>query len=103
ILNQGNGLWTSLTITPSGNRTIQGSISGKLIDLNGSDHVTIDGLNDGINSLTISNSGTSASCATIRLINDAQYNAIKNCTVKGSSAGTNTGVIYFGTANAVSL
>src|SRR5262249_2679716 len=102
-LNQGSGLWTSVTITPSGNRTIQGSISTRLVELNGADHVTIDGLNDGINSLTINNTSSNASMGTIRLINDAQYNVIRNCTVKGSPSSAGAGVISFSTANATTL
>ena len=54
VLNQSVGPWTSLSIQPSGGaaRTISGSIAGHLIDLNGADNVTIDGLNTGGNSLT---------------------------------------------------
>ncbi|HYV92820.1 MAG TPA: T9SS type A sorting domain-containing protein [Chitinophagales bacterium] len=103
ILNQSTGLWTSLTITPSGIRTIQGNIATRLVDLNGADRVTIDGLNDGTNSLTIDNTNGTASTGTVRLYNDAQFNIIRNCTLKGSSSATTAGVIYFGVANAVSL
>jgi len=103
LLSQSSGMWASVTITPSGNRTIQGNIGTKLLDLNGADHVTIDGLNDGTNSLTINNTNDTASNGTIRLVNDAQFNIIRNCTVKGSSAAVNAAVIFFGQANAVSL
>src|SRR5438477_2461820 len=41
VLNQPTGAWTSLTISPSGTRTISGTIAGNLIDFNGADNVTI--------------------------------------------------------------
>ena len=92
------GLWTSLTINPSGIRTISGLVDGKpLIDLNGADNVTIDGLNSGGNSLTITNTSTSntAGTSTIRFINDASTNTIKNCTLKGSSTDPAGGILLF--------
>jgi hypothetical protein len=72
------GTWTSLTITPSGARTIAASTTAgrSLIYLNGADNVTINGLNTGGNSLTISNTTASATAgtSTIRFINDASNN-----------------------------
>ena len=92
VLNaSGVGLanYTLVLITPTGVRTISGAIvaGSPLIDLNGADNVTIDGLNSGGNSLTISNTTASAtaSTSTIRLINGAQNNTITRCTVLGSS------------------
>lgn len=95
--------WTSLTISPSGGgpRTVTGAIVGHLIDLNGADNVTIDGLNTGGNSLTISNTDTSSSASTIRFTADASNNTVTNCTVlgsTGSSLSSGFGVIYFGSA-----
>ena len=84
--------WTSLTITPSGARTVSGAIAAgnPLINLNGADDVTIDGLNSAGNSLTISNTTTSATAgtSTIRFIGGATNNAIQNCTILGSSSST---------------
>ena len=97
------GAWTTLTINPSGARTISGTISAKpIIDLNGADNVTIDGLNTSGNSLTISNtnSGTTSNTCTIRFIADATNNTITNCTILGSFSGTlatNGGNIFFST------
>ena len=75
-------------------RTISGAIvaGSPLIDLNGADNVTIDGLNSGGNSLTISNTTASATAgtSTIRLINGAQNNTITRCTVLGSSTASTT-------------
>ncbi|MEI6139630.1 MAG: hypothetical protein WCP85_10220, partial [Mariniphaga sp.] len=98
------GMWTSLTINPSGARTISGSPALPLIDLNGADNVSIDGLNSGGNSLTISNTSTSATAgtSTIRFINDASNNTIENCTLTGSEMVVNSptsgsGIIFFST------
>ena len=56
--------WSSLLINPSGTRTISGSVALPLIDLAGADNVTMNGLNSGANSLTISNLCTSATSGT---------------------------------------
>ena len=88
--------WTSLTISPSGGaaRTVSGAITGHLIDLNGTQNVTVNGLNTGGNSLNISNIGIGAS-STIRLAADASNNTVTNCTLEGST--TVFGVVYLGT------
>ena len=90
----GAASYTSVHVQPTGARTISGAIvaGSPLIDLNGADFVTIDGLNTGGNSLTISNTTASAtaSTSTIRLINGAQNNTITNCSVQGSSTASTT-------------
>ncbi|HEX8734050.1 MAG TPA: Calx-beta domain-containing protein [Pyrinomonadaceae bacterium] len=92
-LNQNAGV-TSVTISPAGGaaRTISGAIAAgsPLINLNGADFVTIDGLNTGGNSLTISNTtiGTTAGTSTIRFIADASNNTVTNTTILGSSTST---------------
>ncbi|MEI6141169.1 MAG: T9SS type A sorting domain-containing protein [Mariniphaga sp.] len=98
------GMWTSLKIIPSGVRTISGSPAAPLINFNGADNVTIDGLNSGGNSLTISNISDSdaAGTSTIRFINDASNNTIQNCTLKGAesvlnSPTTGSGIVLFST------
>ncbi len=101
ILNasgSGSASYTSITINPTGGapRTITGSITGPLIQFNGANNVTIDGLNTGGNSLTISNTATGAS-STIMYIYDASANTVQNCTALGST--TSYGVIYFSTGN----
>lgn len=95
-LTGASGMWTSLLIQPNGARTVSGSAAKPLIDLNGADNVTIDGLNSGGNSLVISNSSTSSTSgtSTIRLVNDATYNSIRNCTITGS--GTTSGLSNYG-------
>lgn len=90
--------YTSVVINPSGNRLVQGSAGAQMLDINGADFVTIDGLNSGGNSLIIDNTNAAATNGTIRFINDAQNNVVRNCTIKGSSIATNAGVIFFSSA-----
>ena len=72
---------------------IRPAAASPLIDLNGADNVTIDGLSGGGNSLTISNTtvGATAGTSTIRLIGGATNNTVKRCNIQGSSTGA-TGV-----------
>ena len=109
ILNasgSGAASYTSIVISPSGGaaRTITGAATAgfPLIDFNGADNVTVDGLNTGSNSLTISNTTVSATSitSTIRFIGGATGNTITNCNVRGSgtmSVATNGAVIFFST------
>jgi hypothetical protein len=80
----------ALLMLPSGARTISGTLVAPLIDLNGADCVTIDGVRTGGNSLTISNTSTSnsAGTSTIRFINGAQNDTVTNCTLRGSALNT---------------
>jgi hypothetical protein len=103
----GSSSYTSVTISPAGGsaRTISGAITSgsPLIDLAGADNVTIDGLNIGGNSLTLSNTTVSptSNTSTIRFTADATNNTITNTAVLGSSTaalGTLTGNIIFGSA-----
>ena len=95
----------TLTIQPSGGaaRTISGTVAGApMINFNGADRVTIDGLNTGGNSLTISNLSTSATAgtSTIQFIADATNNTITNCSILGSTTAplaTNGGNIFIST------
>ena len=90
ILNasgSGAASYTSIVISPSGGaaRTISGAATAgvPLIDMNGADNVTFNGLNTGGNSLTISNTTVSATSitSTIRFIGGATNNTITNCNV----------------------
>jgi len=99
--SSGNGTgsnYTSITIQPSGGaaRTISASIAGYVINLNGADNVTIDGLNTGGNSLTLSNSSTGIA-GVIKFINDATNNVITSCTLSGSTNSAVDGVVNFST------
>ncbi len=89
----GSASYTSISIKPGGGaaRSVSFGLSNQvLIDLNGADNVTIDGLNSGGNSLLLSNTSiaTSTGTGTIRMYNDASNNKITRCTVLGNSAGS---------------
>lgn len=102
----GAASYTTISIQPSGGapRTITGAATAglPLIDFNGADNVTFNGLNTGGNSLTISNTTVSATSvtSTIRFIGGATNNTITNCNVQGSgtmAVATNGAVIFFST------
>ena len=89
----GSASYSTITISPTGGaaRTISGAITAgsPLIDLNGADNVTIDGLNSGGNALTLSNTTASATAgtSTMRFINGATGNTITNALIQGSFSG----------------
>lgn len=98
--------WNSLTLIPSGNRTVSGTTgyNTPLITLNGADNVVIDGLNSEGHSLTFSNSNEVIyyEGITLSLKNDASNNAVKRCSILGSglmSLYYDPAVIFFGTGN----
>ena len=102
----GSASYTSITMAPAGGaaRTILGATTpgNPMIDLNGVDNVTINGLNTGGNSLTIQNTTVSATSgtATIRFIGGATNNTITNANIQGSgtmSVATNGATIFFST------
>lgn len=102
----GAASYTTITIAPAGGapRTISGAIAAgsPLVDFNGADNVTIDGLNTGGNSLTIANTTVSATSgtSTIRFIGGATSNVVTNSNIQGSSSAsvaTNGGTIFFST------
>lgn len=103
----GSASYSSIIIRPVGgvSRTITAATTPgqPMIDLNGADNVTIDGLNSGGNSLTITNTTVSVTSgtSTIRFINDATSNLLTNLNILGSSTmptTTNGGTIFFSTA-----
>lgn len=97
----GSSSYTSILIKPTGGglKTIAGSLAGPLIDFNGADNVTIDGLDPSNDSLLLVNqsTGTNAANSTIRLINGACNNKIQNCGVFGGSPSTTSGTIFIST------
>lgn len=102
----GAASYTSITISPAGgaSRTISGATTAgnPMIDFNGADNVTINGLNTGGNSLTIANTTASATSgtSTVRFIGGATGNTITNSNIQGSvssSVATNGAVIFFST------
>ena len=91
--------WTTLTINPNGGaiRNVSGTNNGPLIDLNGADNVTINGLNSGGNALNLTNLSAGTSASTIRFINDATNNTITNFNILGSCTGAASGTVFFST------
>ena len=85
--------------------SISGTLSSPLIDLSGADKVTIDGRVNATGStidLTIVNTSTNAAAATIRFINDATYNRVQYCTLKGAGLGfTSPGTLSFSTGSSL--
>ncbi len=93
--------WISLTIKPSGARSVQQTLTSPLFTFNGADNVTIDGLNSSGNSLIIQNlsTATTAGTSTIKLYNDASNNTFTRCSILGASRTpltTEGGNIVFG-------
>jgi hypothetical protein len=92
------GTWTSLNIYPTGTGyTISGNIAGPLISLNGADNVTIDGRVNQIGAKDLTISNTNSSGYTIFFINDATYDTIEYCDIKGVNTSISAGTIYFST------
>ena len=106
VLTTANTNWTSVNIYPTNSGLIiSGNLAAPLIDLDGSDNVTIDGRVNASGSakdLTIVNTSSSstAGTSTIRFINTAQNDTVAFCNVKGSSMATTSGIVYFATATA---
>ncbi len=95
---------TTGVVSSTGTTLIFGKTLTRAIVFNGADFVTIDGVSrTGDTQLTIMNPNHILA-STILFQNDATYNVIKNCTIKGANItgtsapgnGTN-GVIYFST------
>ncbi len=72
--------------------------------MNGADNVTIDGLNDGTNTLTFTNLNTGgAGTSTIRMYNNAITNTVQNCNIEGSTLSTTDGVVTLGSGTNTTL
>ncbi len=81
----------TLTIRPSGQSSIHGSLDAPLIAFDGARYVTIDGVaadHTAPARLIIANAATGSSANAIRFVNGAQHNAVTNCTVRGASQAT---------------
>jgi hypothetical protein len=77
------GNW-NLTIKPVSQCSIIGNNSTALINIKSINRLTIDGsASDTTKDLVIYNSSIASGPSTIRLINGASYNTIKNCIIKG--------------------
>lgn len=103
-----NFTWASVTVTATATVTVQGSIVGAIVKLNGADNVTFDGRISGTGrNITIQNNSTSGSTAAIWLAsviagNGATNNTIRNLELAcGATQNTLTvstfGIIMSGT------
>ncbi len=98
----GSASYSSILIQPSGQRSITGNLANlPLIDLNGADNVTINGLDNGTDALTLVNQATSTTTpiSTIRFVNGAQNNLIQNCIILGAGGSLTSGTVLFHTSN----
>lgn len=98
--NGGASSTNTITIKPAAGVTssIIGANATAIFDLSGAKFVIIDGsnaVNGTTQDLTIRNTNTSG--ATIRFINDAVNNTVKNTIVEGVSTSTTNGVVFFST------
>jgi len=97
----GSSNYSSIKITPNGGstRVVSGAITSglPLIDLNGADNVTINGLAINGDSLSIVNTTSSSTTgtSTIRFIAGATNNLVTNCSILGSTISTSSGVVFF--------
>ncbi len=95
----GSSNYASVIIYPTAACTISTSGNWAAIDLNGADHVTIDGrinMTGTTNSLSITGTNTGNGAAAIRLVNSSENNTIRYCNLSGSSASSAMGVVSFG-------
>jgi len=101
---QGGAAYSGMAIKPlaGSTATITGNLAAPLIDLNGADNVTIDGVNGTGSALTIINTSTANTpdVSTLRYINDASNNFLQNTMLLGSSTTGTAGIIFFSTAAA---
>ncbi|MCU0421365.1 MAG: T9SS type A sorting domain-containing protein [Bacteroidia bacterium] len=99
LVGSGTGAasYRTILITPTGGatRVITGNFNGPLIELNGADSITINGLNTGGNNLVLQNTNIGSLATVLQLSADAQANNCIQTTFKGSGVGTSIGVITF--------
>lgn len=101
----GAASFSSVIIAPAGGaaRTISGNLAAPLVEFNGADNVTVNGINAGGNTLTIANSSTSSTggTSTVLFVNDAAGDSVQNAAILGSATGTNTATVIYGTTNGI--
>jgi hypothetical protein len=95
----GSANYTTVLVIPAGGtaKNINGNINGPLIELNGADAITINGLNTGGNALTLSNESIAAgtNISTIYLHAGANNNSILNTTILGAGSNAAAGTVLF--------
>jgi parallel beta-helix repeat protein len=96
----GSNAANTVTVRPATGATglsITGDNSTTIIDLNGATYVVIDGRPGGTGAsqeLTIINSNTAG--ITVRYINDAANNTVRNSILEGTNSSATSGVVVFG-------
>jgi hypothetical protein len=86
------GVFSSCVIKPSGARTVTANINAAVIRLNGTNSVTIDGLNTAGNSLTLVNPNAGTNANGVEFVNGATNNTVRNVTCVGlGAAGASSG------------
>ncbi len=97
--HDGWSFYTKISIYPSAPGVIiSGSLASPRIELNGAANVTFNGSAGGTGTsknLTLFNDLADNSASTIKFVNDANGDSIKNCIIKGLSTSTTGGVIIF--------
>jgi hypothetical protein len=96
------GNW-NLTIKPVSQCSIIGTNATTILYVKSINRLTIDGsISDTSKNLVIYNSSTASGPSTIRLINGASYNTIKNCIIKGQGTFGHALQIYTSASGSVS-
>jgi hypothetical protein len=97
------GTFTHVLVYPAySNIMVEGSMNAPLINLNGADHVVIDGRVDATGStpsLILSNTNAGTSATTVQFAESAQYDTLQYCYVKGAGLGSTAGTVHFATAS----
>ncbi|MFZ4413424.1 MAG: hypothetical protein ACOYOV_10110 [Bacteroidales bacterium] len=97
----GTSNYSSIKIYPTlTGITVTGNLAAPLIDLNGADSVSFDGSVNasGVTKDLIVTNTNIGTASTIRFINSAENNTIRNCIIKGSETSTSNGIFLFSTA-----
>ncbi|MFN5443355.1 MAG: autotransporter-associated beta strand repeat-containing protein, partial [Crocinitomicaceae bacterium] len=96
----------TLTIRPKSDVssliTLGGSSANTMMDINGTDYVTIDGRPGGSGSnkyITIDNTNTTSGATAVNYYANATNNTIQYCTLKSTATGATSGVVTFGTGS----
>jgi hypothetical protein len=92
--------WNSLTLKPGNSNIVCTGTGLNLLKLYTTERVYVDGLYNGANNLTFSNSNTN-SISTIFIRYGTKNCSIKNCTITGACIGTSTGVVMFSNVGGV--
>jgi hypothetical protein len=91
----------SITVRPASNvssvLTISGSNSTAIFLMDGCENIIFDGRPGGVgNNLYLNISNLSSSGVAISYLNDASFNTVKYCTLRGVNPTSNKGVVIFG-------